>query len=92
MLKLNPVSNGMAAGPRADFKPLIGRDLVRIVARRPRGGCLAGIQDIAVHMTGSAATHDAVVCGAGADGADRRARNIRGWTRRSRASSAACRP
>jgi aldehyde dehydrogenase (NAD(P)+) len=77
LLKLNPVMDGMEDVFTRALAPLIDRGILRIV----RGGHEAGSylvhhKDIShVHMTGSAATHDAVVWGPGPDGRDRKARN-----------------
>ncbi|MFI8916493.1 aldehyde dehydrogenase family protein [Streptomyces sp. NPDC053513] len=67
VLKLNPTTDPLADVYRAVFKPLIDRGLVEIVTGGPEaGGALAEHPGIAaVHMTGSAATHDAVVWGTG---------------------------
>ncbi|WP_225636556.1 aldehyde dehydrogenase family protein [Streptomyces solaniscabiei] len=67
VLKLNPTTDPLADVYRAVFKPLTDRGLVEIVTGGPEaGGALAEHPGIAaVHMTGSAATHDAVVWGTG---------------------------
>jgi aldehyde dehydrogenase (NAD(P)+) len=75
LLKLNPVMNGMEDVFSLALKPLIDRGILRIV----RGGGEAGsylVQHAGishVHMTGSAATHDAIVWGSGAAGRERKA-------------------
>ncbi|MET9212899.1 MULTISPECIES: aldehyde dehydrogenase family protein [unclassified Nocardia] len=71
VLKLNPTTDALAPVFRAIFAPLIERDLVEIVTGGPEvGAALAYHPGItAVHMTGSEATHDAVVWGTGAAGA-----------------------
>ncbi|MFF0474851.1 aldehyde dehydrogenase family protein [Streptomyces sp. NPDC004284] len=71
VLKLNPVTDPLADVFRAVFRPLTDRRLVEIVTGGPDvGGALARHPGIAaVHMTGSAATHDAVVWGTGDDAA-----------------------
>jgi aldehyde dehydrogenase (NAD(P)+) len=77
LLKLNPVMKDMEDVFRAALKPLVDRGFLRIV----QGGGEAGSymvhhRDVShVHITGSAATHDVIVWGPGAAGADRRARN-----------------
>jgi aldehyde dehydrogenase (NAD(P)+) len=77
LLKLNPVMNDMEDVFRRALAPLIDRGFLRIV----QGGGEAGSyivhhKDVShVHITGSAATHDVIVWGPGAAGADRRARN-----------------
>lgn len=74
-LKLNPVLNRLRPVLERIFAPFIRRNLVRIVTGgAPEGTYLAEHPSIAaVHMTGSAATHDAIVFGSGADGAARKA-------------------
>ena len=75
MLKLNPVLDRLRPVLDRIFAPLIRRDLVRIVTGgAAEGTYLAEHPAIAaVHMTGSAATHDTIVFGPGADGAARKA-------------------
>jgi acyl-CoA reductase-like NAD-dependent aldehyde dehydrogenase len=75
VLKLNPVLDGLRPVLDRIFAPFIRRDLVRIVTGgAPDGTYLAEHPAIsAVHMTGSAATHDTIVFGSGADGAARKA-------------------
>lgn len=77
LLKLNPVMNGMLAAYTAAFTPLIELGLLRvIVGGADVGGYLAHNPAIShVHITGSAATHDAVVWGAGDAGRKRKAAN-----------------
>ncbi|MEU6107314.1 aldehyde dehydrogenase family protein [Streptomyces albidoflavus] len=67
VLKLNPTTDPLADVYRAMFKPLIDRGLVEIVTGGPEiGAAFAEHPGIAaVHMTGSEATHDAVVWGTG---------------------------
>ncbi|MGW6536089.1 aldehyde dehydrogenase family protein [Streptomyces sp. NPDC055051] len=67
VLKLNPTTDPLADVYRAVFKPLTNAGLVEIVTGGPEaGGALAAHPGIAaVHMTGSEATHDAVVWGTG---------------------------
>ncbi|MBY8884760.1 aldehyde dehydrogenase family protein [Streptomyces sp. PTM05] len=67
VLKLNPTSDPLADIYRTVFKPLADRDLVEIVTGGPETGqALAHHRSIrAVHMTGSEATHDAIVWGTG---------------------------
>ncbi|MBL1086476.1 aldehyde dehydrogenase family protein [Streptomyces actinomycinicus] len=67
VLKLNPTTDPLADVYRAVFEPLIDRGLVEIVTGGPDVGmAAAGHPGItAVHMTGSEATHDAVVWGTG---------------------------
>jgi aldehyde dehydrogenase (NAD(P)+) len=76
VLKLNPVMNGMEDVFARVLKPLIDRGFLRIVrGGREAGEYLVHHKDVAhVHMTGSAATHDAVVWGTGAEGRDRKTR------------------
>ncbi|MEU9294398.1 aldehyde dehydrogenase family protein [Streptomyces sp. NPDC048266] len=69
VLKLNPTTDPLADVYRAVFEPLTDRGLVEIVTGGPEVGAALiehpGIT--AVHMTGSEATHDAVVWGTGED-------------------------
>ncbi|MFF3276618.1 aldehyde dehydrogenase family protein [Streptomyces chrestomyceticus] len=66
VLKLNPTAAPLVDVYRAMFTPLTDRGLVEIVTGGPEMGALAGHPGIAaVHMTGSEATHDAVVWGTG---------------------------
>ncbi len=75
VLKLNPLLDDLAPVLDRIFAPFIRRDLVRIVTGgAPEGTYLAEHPGIAaVHMTGSAATHDAIVFGPGAVGTARKA-------------------
>ncbi|OKH94898.1 aldehyde dehydrogenase family protein [Streptomyces uncialis] len=74
VLKLNPVTDGLLTVFRAVLAPLIDAGAVRILT----GGADIGTHlvhhpDVGhVHMTGSAVTHDAIVFGTGAAGADRK--------------------
>ncbi|PVC76125.1 aldehyde dehydrogenase family protein [Streptomyces sp. CS081A] len=73
-LKLNPVTDGLLDVLRQVLAPLIDLGAVRILT----GGADVGSYLVHhpkvshVHMTGSAATHDAIVFGTGAEGADRK--------------------
>lgn len=75
LLKLNPILGGMRAVLERALAPLIREGLVRIA----EGGADVGEYLTAhpgidhVHITGSAATHDAIVWGVGEDAARRRA-------------------
>lgn len=74
VLKLNPTFAGLAPAYRRAFAPLIDADLVRIVV----GGADVGAELVEhdriahIHITGSAATHDAIVWGTGDEAASRR--------------------
>jgi aldehyde dehydrogenase (NAD(P)+) len=74
VLKLNPITDPLFTVFSQIFEPLIDLGVLRIVT----GGADVGTYlvhhpDVAhVHMTGSAATHDAIVFGTGADGAQRK--------------------
>jgi hypothetical protein len=74
LLKLNPVLAGMESAYRAGLAPLIDAGLLEIVQGGGEVGSYlahhAGISH--VHITGSAATHDVVVWGAGQAGRDRK--------------------
>jgi aldehyde dehydrogenase (NAD(P)+) len=75
ILKLNPVMDPLLAPFQAAFAPLIAQGLLRIVTGAGDvGGYLAQHPQIThVHITGSAATHDAIVWGTGAEATERRA-------------------
>ena len=68
LLKLNPIMQGMMTVYQAALHPLVAAGMLRIVqGGAAEGSYLAhhdGIQH--VHITGSAATHDAIVWGTGA--------------------------
>jgi acyl-CoA reductase-like NAD-dependent aldehyde dehydrogenase len=74
ILKLNPIMQGMRDVYQAALRPLLEADVLRIVqGGGSEGSYLAhhpGVHH--VHITGSAATHDLVVWGAGAEGAARK--------------------
>jgi acyl-CoA reductase-like NAD-dependent aldehyde dehydrogenase len=71
VLKLNPVTEPLLPVYRRVFAPLIDRGFVAIVTGGPEAGAaLARHPDIsAIHMTGSEATHDAIIWGTGEQGA-----------------------
>lgn len=75
VLKVNPTFDGLVEVYRAALAPLIDADLLRIIAGNAGVGSYVahhpGISHI--HLTGGAATHDAVVWGTGPEAADRRA-------------------
>lgn len=75
LLKLNPVMADMLPVFEAAFAPLIRRGALRIVSGGGDvGAYLTSHRAVTqVHITGSAATHDVVVFGPGADGARRKA-------------------
>ncbi|TFC80738.1 aldehyde dehydrogenase family protein [Cryobacterium sp. TmT2-59] len=75
LLKLNPVLEAMLPVYQAALAPLIEHGVLRILTGDGiLGGYLAHHPGIVhVHITGSAATHDVVVYGAGPAGAERRA-------------------
>lgn len=75
VLKLNPVTDPLHSVLRAILHPLIARNMVEIVTGGPAlGSALTSHPGIAaVHMTGSEATHDAIVWGTGDDTRARRA-------------------
>ncbi len=74
---LNPVMADMLPVFERAFEPLVVRGLLRfVVGGAVIGGYLARHPSVAhVHVTGSLATHDAVVFGPGGEGARRRAAN-----------------
>ncbi|MBW4031616.1 MAG: aldehyde dehydrogenase family protein [Acidobacteria bacterium] len=75
ILKLNPIMAGMMNVYLAALEPLVTAKMLRIVqGGAAEGGYLAHHPSVGhVHITGSAATHDVVVWGPGADGAARKA-------------------
>ena len=75
LLKLNPVMAGMKSVFDKALAPLIKFGVLRIVqGAGDVGAYLTQHNGIAhVHITGSAATHDAIVWGTGADAASRKA-------------------
>ncbi|MCP2296629.1 aldehyde dehydrogenase (NAD(P)+) [Nocardia amikacinitolerans] len=75
VLKLNPITDPLLPVFEKIFAPAIARGFVRIVTGGADiGTALVHHPDVeSVHMTGSALTHDAIVFGAGADGAERKA-------------------
>jgi aldehyde dehydrogenase (NAD(P)+) len=75
ILKLNPVMAGMLDAYTQALAPLIRFGVLRIVQGGAEvGSFLAHHPSVAhVHITGSAATHDALVFGTGPDGAVRKA-------------------
>ncbi|WP_149359564.1 aldehyde dehydrogenase family protein [Lolliginicoccus suaedae] len=77
ILKLNPITDPMLPVLEKALRPLIDLGVVRIVlGGADVGGYLANHEQIShVHMTGSAATHDAIVFGTGEEGARRKASN-----------------
>jgi aldehyde dehydrogenase (NAD(P)+) len=74
ILKLNPIMQGMMPVYQAALRPLIDADVLRVVqGAGSEGSYLAHHARVQhVHITGSAATHDVVVWGPGADGAARK--------------------
>jgi len=76
VVKMNPVNDYFGPWLEAVMEPLVRRGALRVVyGGREVGEYLtshAGVD--AIHLTGSAATHDAIVFGAGPEGAARRAR------------------
>ncbi|WP_280425058.1 aldehyde dehydrogenase family protein [Nocardia carnea] len=74
-LKLNPVTDPLLPVFEKIFAPLIDFGVVRILTGGADiGGRLIAHEKVAhVHMTGSAATHDAIVWGTGPDAAARKA-------------------
>ncbi|MFI5537229.1 aldehyde dehydrogenase family protein [Nocardia sp. NPDC051929] len=68
-LKLNPITDPLLPVLEKIFAPAIERGFVRLITGGPEvGAALVHHPDVdAVHMTGSAATHDAIVFGTGAE-------------------------
>ena len=77
LLKVNPTQDALVPVYKRAFAPLIEPGLVRIVRGGPEvGAYLTGHPDLAhVHITGSAATFDAIVWGTGAAAKRRRREN-----------------
>lgn len=77
ILKLNPTFASLQPVYERALRPLIDADLLRITSGgASTGGYLAQHPDIGhVHITGSAATHDAIVWGTGEEAQRRRAEN-----------------
>ncbi|MGW5918663.1 aldehyde dehydrogenase family protein [Nocardia fluminea] len=76
-LKLNPITDPLLPVFERIFAPLIDRGFLRILTGGAEvGTALVNHPDVtSVHMTGSSKTHDAIVFGSGAEGAQRRAAN-----------------
>lgn len=74
-LKLNPITDPLLDVFEKVFEPLLALGLLRIVTGGPEVGTyLVHHRQVRhVHMTGSAATHDAIVFGTGTDRAERKA-------------------
>lgn len=77
LLKVNPTQDALVPIYKRAFAPLIGPGLLRIVRGGPAvGGYLTTHPDLAhVHITGSAATFDAIVWGTGSAATRRRREN-----------------
>jgi aldehyde dehydrogenase (NAD(P)+) len=77
LLKLNPVTDPLLPVFQQVFAPLVALGVLRIVAGAADvGGYVVHHEDVShVHLTGSAATHDAIVFGPGEDGRRRKAAN-----------------
>ncbi|MBT1001918.1 aldehyde dehydrogenase family protein [Paenarthrobacter sp. DKR-5] len=73
LLKLNPVMDALLPVFRRALRPLIEHGVLRIVTGGAKAGSyIAHHEAVAhIHITGSAATHDAIVFGTGSDGAER---------------------
>ncbi|PCE16298.1 aldehyde dehydrogenase [Microbacterium sp. SZ1] len=77
LLKVNPTQDALVPVFKRALAPLIGPGFLRIVRGGPAvGAYLTGHRDLAhVHITGSAATFDAIVWGTGPAAARRRREN-----------------
>ncbi|MDF1803061.1 aldehyde dehydrogenase family protein [Thalassovita sp.] len=77
ILKMNPVNEYLTPFLEAALKPLIERDALRIVKGGAEVGSYlcnhAAVDE--VHITGAAASHDAIVWGPGEEGAKNKAAN-----------------
>lgn len=75
LLKMNPVNDYLTPFLEAALKPLIARGALRIVTGGAEAGSYLcshpGVDEI--HITGAAASHDAIVWGPGAEGAANKA-------------------
>jgi len=74
ILKMNPINDYLAEFFEIALKPLIDRDALRIVKGDGQAGaylCTHPLVD-ELHVTGSAATHDAIVWGTGKEAAKNR--------------------
>lgn len=69
ILKMNPVNDYLTDYLRVAMKPLIDRDFVRIVRGDGAAGAWLTTHPVIeeMHITGSGATHDAIVWGTGAE-------------------------
>lgn len=83
VLKLNPITDSIRPVFEKAFAPLISDGFLHIMSGGSDvGQYLVHHESVThVHMTGSAANHDAIVFGAGADGAVRRAAVRAGTTK-----------
>ncbi|MEV0292003.1 aldehyde dehydrogenase family protein [Nocardia sp. NPDC050710] len=74
-LKLNPITDPLLPVLEKIFAPMIERGFVRLLTGGPDvGAALVHHLDVdAVHMTGSALTHDAIVFGTGVEAAQNKA-------------------
>ena len=84
LLKLNPVNDYLLPFLEASLKPLIDANALRIVrGAADVGGYLCEHPDIEeIHITGSGASHDAIVWGTGQDGQAKKASGTPRNTRR----------
>lgn len=75
ILKMNPVNDYLAPYLEAALKPLIDRDALRIVKGGAEVGSHLCTHDLVdeIHITGAAASHDAIVWGSGEEGARNKA-------------------
>ncbi len=75
ILKMNPVNDYLTGYLRTALKPLIDRNVLRVVKGDGAAGAYLTqhplVQDI--HITGAGATHDAIVWGTGEEGARNKA-------------------
>ncbi|MBZ0128649.1 MAG: aldehyde dehydrogenase family protein [Rhodobacteraceae bacterium] len=69
ILKMNPINDYLADYLSAALKPLIDRDALRIVRGDGQAGAYLADHPLVeeLHVTGAAATHDAIVWGIGAE-------------------------
>ncbi|MCL6285838.1 aldehyde dehydrogenase family protein [Ruegeria sp. 2012CJ41-6] len=77
LLKMNPVNDYLAEFLEVSLKPLIDRDVLRIVKGDGAVGAYLTDHPLVeeIHVTGAAATHDAIVWGPGEEGVRNKAKN-----------------
>ena len=84
ILKMNPVNDYLTDYLKAAMKPLIDRGFVRVVCGAADAGAYLCNHPLIeeIHITGSAATHDAIVWGVGPEAQQKRTSNTPKTTKR----------